>query len=54
MISSMSFLPQLSQDEEFVVEEGATKAQIKSAFTKMLGKKKTNKKLLSSFVDMIA
>jgi len=44
----------LSQDEEFVVEEGATKAQIKSAFTKMLGKKKTNKKLLSSFVDMIA
>jgi len=44
----------LSQDEEFVVEEGATKAQIKTAFSKMLGKKKTNKKLLSSFVDMIA
>lgn len=44
----------LSQDEDFVVEEGASKAQIKSAFVKMLGKKKTNKKLLSSFVDMIA
>ena len=44
----------LSQDEKFEVEEGATKAQIKSAFAKMLNKKKTNKKLLSSFVDMIA
>jgi hypothetical protein len=44
----------LSQDEKFDVEEGATKAQIKTAFSKMLGKKKTNKKLLSSFVDLIA
>lgn len=44
----------LSQDEKFEVDEGATKAQIKTAFTKMLGKKKTNKKLLSSFVNMIA
>ena len=44
----------LAQDEEFKVEEDATKAQIKSAFVKMLGKKKTNKKILSSFVEMIA
>jgi hypothetical protein len=44
----------LSQNEEFVVPEDASKAQIKTAFVKMLGKKKTNKKLLSSFVDLIA
>jgi predicted RNase H-like HicB family nuclease len=44
----------LAQDEEFKVEEDATKAQIKSAFVKMLGKKKTNKKILASFVEMIA
>ena len=44
----------LAQDENFEVEEGATNAKIKSAFVKMLSKKKTNKKLLSSFVDLIA
>ena len=44
----------LAQDEDFKVEEGASKAQIKSAFVRMLGKKKTNKKLLGSFVDLIA
>jgi len=44
----------LAQDEEFKVEEDATKAQIKSAFVKMLGKKKTNKKILASFIEMIA
>ena len=44
----------LAQDEEFSVPENATKAQIKSSFSKMLGKKKTNKKLLGSFVDLIA
>ncbi len=44
----------LSQEETFEVEEGATNAKIKSAFVKMLSKKKTNKKLLSSFVDLIA
>ena len=44
----------LAQDEDFKVEEGASKAQIKTAFVKMLGKKKTNKKLLGSFVDLIA
>lgn len=44
----------LSQDEEFTVPENATKIQIKNSFVKMLGKKKTNKKLLSSFVSTIA
>jgi len=44
----------LAQDEEFSVPENATKAQIKSSFSRMLGKKKTNKKLLGSFVDLIA
>jgi hypothetical protein len=44
----------LAQDEDFKVEEGASKAQIKTAFVKMLGKKKTNKKLLGSFVELIA
>jgi hypothetical protein len=44
----------LSQDEEFSVPENATKSQIKSSFVKMLGKKKTNKKLLSSFIGLVA
>jgi hypothetical protein len=44
----------LAQDEEFSVPENATKAQIKSSFSRMLGKKKTNKKLLGSFVDLIS
>jgi hypothetical protein len=44
----------LSQDESFEVQEGASKAQIKTAFSKMLNKKKTNKKLLSEFIGMIA
>jgi hypothetical protein len=44
----------LAQDEEFSVPENATKAQIKTAFTKVLGKKKTNKKLLGSFIGLVA
>ena len=44
----------LAQDETFDVDEGASKAQIKSAFSKMLGKKRTNKKLLSEFVTLIS
>jgi hypothetical protein len=44
----------LAQDEEFSVPENATKAQIKTAFSKVLGKKKTNKKLLSNFITMVA
>ena len=50
VISSSS----LSQNEEFNVPDNATKAQIKNSFAKMLGKKKTNKKLLGSFVSLIA
>jgi hypothetical protein len=44
----------LAQDEEFSVPENATKAQIKTAFSKVLGKKKTNKKLLGNFISMVA
>jgi hypothetical protein len=44
----------LAQDEEFSVPENATKAQIKTAFTKVLGKKKTNKKVLGSFISLVA
>jgi hypothetical protein len=44
----------LSQSEEFIVPEDASKAQIKTAFSKMITKKRTNKKLLSSFIGLIA
>ena len=44
----------LSNDAEFEVDEDATKAQIKKAFTKSLTAKKMNKKILSQFVDLIA
>jgi hypothetical protein len=44
----------LAQDEEFYVPENATKAQIKSSFVKLLGKKKTNKKVLGSFISLVA
>ena len=44
----------LGLDTEFDVEEGATKAKIKSAFKKSLSNKSVNKKILSSFVDMVS
>ena len=44
----------LSQDAEFEVKEDATKAQIKSAFTKSLKGKKMNKKILGEFIDLVA
>ena len=44
----------LNENDEFEVKENATKAQIRSAFKKNLKVKGTNKKVLSSFVDMIA
>ena len=44
----------LKNDAEFDVDENATKAQIKRAFTKSLKGKKMNKKILSSFIDQIA
>ena len=44
----------LSQDSEFEVDEGATKAKIKSAFIKSLKTKKLNKKVLGEFVSLVA
>lgn len=44
----------IAEDAEFEVEEGASKAQIRTAFTKMLGKKKTNKRVLNEFIGCIA
>ena len=44
----------LKNDAEFDVDENATKAQIKRAFTKSLKGKKMNKKILSSFIEQIA
>ncbi len=43
----------LSNDVEFEVEEGATKAKIKSAFAKNLKSKALNKKVLSQFMDLV-
>ena len=44
----------LSQQSEFDVDEGATKAKIKSAFAKSLKTKKLNKKVLSEFISLVA
>ncbi len=44
----------LSSDAEFEVQEDATKGQIKSAFIKSLRSKKTNKKVLSEFISLVA
>ena len=44
----------LSKDSIFDVDEGATKAKIKSAFIKSLKTKKLNKKVLNEFVELIA
>ena len=44
----------LSQEAEFDVDEGATKARIKSAFVKSLKTKKLNKKVLSEFMELVA
>ena len=43
----------LSQDNEFEVDEGATKAKIKSAFAKSLKTKKLNKKVLGEFISLV-
>jgi len=43
----------LSQDSEFDVDEGATKAKIKSAFFKSLKTKKLNKKVLGEFISLV-
>ena len=44
----------LSNETEFEVEEGASKAKIKSAFVKNLNSKSLNRKVLSQFVDIIS
>ena len=44
----------LSQDAEFDVDEGASKAKIKSAFIKSLKVKKLNKKVLGEFISLVA
>jgi len=44
----------LSNESEFDVDEGASKAKIKSAFVKSLKNKKMNKKVLGEFIELIA
>jgi len=44
----------LAQESEFEVDEGATKAKIKSAFVKSLKTKKLNKKVLGEFIALVA
>ena len=44
----------VSDDSKFTVPDDATKAQIKTAFMKNLNGKKTNKKILREFVELIA
>ena len=44
----------LSNSSEFEVQEDATKAQIKRAFSKSLSAKKFNKKVLSKFMEFVA
>lgn len=44
----------LQEDADFNVDDGATKAKIKSAFAKSLKSKKSNKRILSDFITEIA
>ena len=44
----------LSNNSDFDVDEGASKAKIKSAFVKSLKSKKMNKKVLGEFIELIA
>jgi hypothetical protein len=43
----------LNQDTDFDVDEGATKAKIKSAFVKSLKTKKLNKRILGEFISLV-
>ena len=43
----------LGNETDFEVDEGATKAKIKSAFMKSLKTKKLNKKILGEFIELI-
>ena len=44
----------VQESSDFEVDDGATKAKIKSAFTKSLKSKKNNKKILGDFISLIA
>ena len=44
----------LGNDDEFEVEDDATKTQIKRAFVKSLKSKKMNKKVLGEFIELVA
>ena len=44
----------IGNETDFEVQEDATKAQIKKAFTKSLRNKKMNKKILSEFIELVA
>ena len=44
----------LSSDDEFSVNDDATKLQIKRAFIKSLKNKKMNKKILGEFIELVA
>ena len=44
----------LNKSTEFEVDEDASKSKIKTAFTKSLGAKKMNKKILSEFISLVA
>ena len=43
----------LNQESDFDVDEGATKAKIKSAFVKSLKTKKLNKRILGEFISLV-
>ena len=43
----------LANDDEFEVQQDATKAQIKRAFVKSLKTKKMNKKILGEFIELV-
>mgnify|MGYP001066751489 FL=1 len=43
----------LASDDEFEVDTGATKTQIKRAFFKSLKGKKMNKKILGEFIELV-
>jgi hypothetical protein len=44
----------LGNDDEFDVDDDASKAQIKRAFAKSLKSKKMNKKILGEFIELVA
>jgi len=44
----------LSNEDTFEVQEDASKAEIKKAFTKSLKGKKMNKKILGEFIELVA